>query len=343
MEIRRNRVTERAGVNAARTFFESQEQVFQEIELSNDYGKDAYIDFTVNKNLLGTCAALQIKTGRSFIRSSGYAIPIEGHYQVWRDSSLPVIGIVYDNQQNKLYWVNISAHLDQHDGIPTSIPISANSELTPISLYSELLPSVRASKRTDPLGSALLQICSPKPEVQIAAISDCFVLGRTDARAMLAIRNSLRSFRDNAVKQAIAVLAHTVPHPDIAVVASNHVPDRVQRDLKSELTWTHEELVKLFLAAPWAEGWDRGSLGQCLYHLLITDPDYLNKVLATIPALTSIDIDAAFAALYIILYWSDNPKKVFASILHSNPLLEDHELIGEVEWLLDEYGGVPMG
>lgn len=344
MQLRPNRTTERAGVNAARAFFESHEQVFQEVELSNDYGKDAYVDFTENKQILGVCAAFQIKTGVSFRRTSGYTIPVEGHFLVWRDSSVPMIGIVHDEQSGKLYWVNISAYLARcGDGEPASIPISVKAELTGASLTAELLPSVRESKRVDALGTALVQLCSADPAVQIAAISDCFALGRTDVRVMLAIRNSLRSFRGTAVKQAIAILSHAVPHPDIAVIDTNHVPHQVHQAIESELVWTQDELVKLFRAAPWSVGWDRGSLGQCLYHLLIVDPDYRAKVQAVVPVLSKLDIEAAFAAMYLTVYWSDKAVETFEEVLLAAPELEDHELIDETRSILDEFGWLSMG
>lgn len=343
MKLRPNRTTERAGVNAARAFFESHKQVFQEVELSNDYGKDAYVDFTHDEQVLGVCAGLQIKAGESYRRKAGYAIPVEGHLQVWRDSSVPMVGIVYDEQSDKLYWVSISAFLERCGASePSSIPIDESAELTPTSLRLELLPAVRASKRVDALGSALLQLCSSDPAVQIAAIGDCFALGRGDVRVMLAIRNSLRSFRGDAVKQAIATLSHAVPHPDIWFNSSNTVPTQVEHQLANDLVWAQEELAVLFRAVPWAEGWDRGSLGQCLYHLLIVDPDCKAKVHAIVPVLAITDCDAAFAAMYLVLHWSESPREMFAQLLEANPMLQKHELVGEVSRVLDELGGVPM-
>src|SRR5687767_3158809 len=98
MKPRKNRPTERAGANATQALFEKHNWIFQPVDLGNDYGKDAYVDAPAGDTVSGLCAAIQIKSGASFRRADGYAIPIEGHEQVWRDSPLPVMGIVHDPQ-----------------------------------------------------------------------------------------------------------------------------------------------------------------------------------------------------------------------------------------------------
>src|SRR5688572_3467920 len=111
MKLRRNRRVERAGVNAAQALFESHDWIFQPVELGNDYGKDAYVDVPRGEQVTGICAALQIKSGDSYRSSAGYRIPIENHERAWRESPLPMMGIVHDPADGQLYWCNISTFL----------------------------------------------------------------------------------------------------------------------------------------------------------------------------------------------------------------------------------------
>ena len=103
MNLRKNRAKERAAVNAARSFFEANGCVFQEVDQGNDYGKDAYVDLVDGDKVSGHCIALQIKGGKKYKRANGYVIPIESHELVWRQSPLPIAGIVFDSESKTLY------------------------------------------------------------------------------------------------------------------------------------------------------------------------------------------------------------------------------------------------
>jgi hypothetical protein len=144
MKLRKNRATERAGVNAAQTFFESENWIFQPVDQGNDYGKDAYVDASDGSTVTGLCATLQIKSGASFRRASGYAIPVEGHEQIWRESALPVMGIVHDPETGQLYWCDISGFLRENPiNVATSIPVDEKNVLTKHSLVGPFLQCVR--------------------------------------------------------------------------------------------------------------------------------------------------------------------------------------------------------
>jgi hypothetical protein len=92
-----SRITSRDGVNAARTFFEHHGCTFQEIGQQHDFGKDAYIDVADDRKITHLCVALQIKSGASYRAAAGdYLIPVDNHADLWRRSTVPVFGIVYD-------------------------------------------------------------------------------------------------------------------------------------------------------------------------------------------------------------------------------------------------------
>lgn len=103
----KSRREERRAVNAARTYFEEHDLVFQEIDLRNDVGNDAILDLARSGTDAGLSVALQIKGGKKYKRSIGHAIPIDKRLRkIWLNSSLPVYFIVRDVEDGELYWGN---------------------------------------------------------------------------------------------------------------------------------------------------------------------------------------------------------------------------------------------
>lgn len=109
--IRPNRRIERAGVNALRALLEDHDQLVQEIDGGNDHGEDLYVSFTRNRRRTGHIVAIQVKSGKKYRRAHGYAIPVDDHFQDWRQSKVPVLGVVYDSESESLYWVNLTKFL----------------------------------------------------------------------------------------------------------------------------------------------------------------------------------------------------------------------------------------
>jgi tetratricopeptide (TPR) repeat protein len=135
---------ERAAVNAVRSIFEQHGCIFQEVDGANDYGKDAYVDLTENGLLSGTCAALQIKGGRSFgCATRGYRIPADAsHRHVWRESTIPVMGIVYDPAAVSLHWVNLTEFLRVHRKESGAIPVPLDNRLQPQTILTDFRTSI---------------------------------------------------------------------------------------------------------------------------------------------------------------------------------------------------------
>jgi Domain of unknown function (DUF4365) len=144
MRLRKNRKVETSATNAARTLFESCDFVFQEVNLANDYGKDAYVDTTEEGGLTGLCIGVQIKGGTSYRRPCGYGIPIDkAHEKVWRNSNVPIGGIVFDPENEKLYWCNISGYLLDHPTkyVGSYIPVPRENVLTEKTLRTDFAKS----------------------------------------------------------------------------------------------------------------------------------------------------------------------------------------------------------
>nr|WP_198151251.1 DUF4365 domain-containing protein [Kibdelosporangium sp. MJ126-NF4] len=109
--INPNRRIERAGVNALRTLLEQHDHIVHEIDGNNDYGEDMYVNFVDKGQRTGYTIAIQVKSGQKYKRTNGYAIPVGTHRDDWEQSRVPVIGVVHDAKQNKLFWCNLTERL----------------------------------------------------------------------------------------------------------------------------------------------------------------------------------------------------------------------------------------
>jgi hypothetical protein len=122
--LRPTRSTERAGVREVTDFFEANNCGVQPVNGENDFGKDLYVDLTRdvdpvgNAEVTGITCAIQVKTGPSYRTASGYQIPLDQHLHCWRDSTVPVSGIVCDLERSLMVWVNLTEHLrTRHDDL----------------------------------------------------------------------------------------------------------------------------------------------------------------------------------------------------------------------------------
>lgn len=131
-KVWRTKQIERAGVNAFRAAMESSGHIVQEIDGGNDYGEDCYLSFTHLGQRTGDIAAVQIKSGVKYRRSTGYAIPCGNHANDWMRSRIPVIGVVHDPEMRMLYWVNLTKFLREsliQGKRPRSVPVSEAATL----------------------------------------------------------------------------------------------------------------------------------------------------------------------------------------------------------------------
>ncbi|MBL7189358.1 MAG: DUF4365 domain-containing protein [Phycisphaerae bacterium] len=343
MRLRKNRKIERAAVNAARAFFEENDCVFQEVDLANDYGKDAYIDIVDRDVVTGTCVAAQIKGGDKYRRADGFAIPVdEDHFQIWRNSSMPVTGIVHDPETGSLYWTSITEFLAMKSSRPTSIPVPRSNLLTSSSLHSAFKPQFRGESQR--LGAnCVLDLSSDSEDQRLQSISDCFGLGRSDSRILISLRRFLPTFTGASLEYTICVLTHVTPHPDILWSSSNWIPQEVCNAVCKHFRWTIDEIIHLLEAAEW-ETWQRGDMGEHVYMMLRQDPEIESKMQRVVDiAMRANNDDLAFASTYLCLYWSrDNAMQMYDDLVNRDPNIELLPLMPDVRHLLYNHGCVPL-
>jgi hypothetical protein len=127
-KVRNTRRMERRGVNKLQTLLDEHNNLVYPTEGGADHGEDMHVGLVLKGHRTGVHIAIQVKSGKSFRRSGGFAIPVDGHREDWRDGNIPVIGVVYDPHADSLYWVNMTEYLRANEDAST-IPVSVKNEL----------------------------------------------------------------------------------------------------------------------------------------------------------------------------------------------------------------------
>lgn len=109
----KSNITSKKGVNYIRSVIEDRGSLFHKIELENDLGIDALIEFIRDEKPLYKQVALQIKSGSSYYnkKENECIIPIGKHRDYWLNYPLPVFGIVYVPLFKCAFWVDIKKWL----------------------------------------------------------------------------------------------------------------------------------------------------------------------------------------------------------------------------------------
>lgn len=147
--------TENAGVRYVMGVVQEHNSIFQPIARENDQGNDCYIEFVENGRATNFAIFVQIKSGASYKDSLGYKIPADkSHMDYWAGSNSPSIGIVYDPERDRAYWIDIIAYLKQRPDVLKqkhhSIRLEAAQEFsqetfTAFAAYCKELNAVSAS------------------------------------------------------------------------------------------------------------------------------------------------------------------------------------------------------
>ncbi|MGM9470359.1 DUF4365 domain-containing protein [Streptomyces murinus] len=129
-----NRRTERAGVNALRSFLDEHDHLVQEMASGTDHGEDCFVMLTRQRKRTGYSFTVQVKAGKKYKRARGYAINVGDHFTDWQASKVPVIGVVYDIDERRMFWINLTQRLNTVTTAPRWVQIPRENELCAASL-----------------------------------------------------------------------------------------------------------------------------------------------------------------------------------------------------------------
>ncbi|MBK9375643.1 MAG: DUF4365 domain-containing protein [Holophagales bacterium] len=343
VKLPKTRRTNLKGVNTARAFFEEHDCVFQVVDQQNDFGKDAYVDLVDGDEVTPLCVAVQIKSGTSFKTASGdYVVPVDTHASLWRRSTVPVFGLVYDPSDGTLRWGDLTGHLREH---PTqeggSVPIPRHAVLDARSLRGQFCSAVAGYAAING-GAATLALLSASASDQASAIWDTLALGRHDARYLVILRRLLVDLQPLPLRQAITVLSYATPHPDVFWTKRTWIPPHVEETVKQTFVWTPDEIVLLTRAAD-IEEWGRGTFGQCVDMLLGQDPGIASKLIDAVAILIERgDIEGATWTATIALSYARDVRGTAELLLTRYPALRNDEWFGDVVASAKEFGELSL-
>lgn len=324
------RRVERAGILAVQSLFETSGCVFQEVSQQNDYGKDAYVDLVDGAEVSSICVALQIKAGRSYrTRDGNYYIPTGRHTQTWRESTIPVFGIVYDPDDARLRWVDVTAYLGSHEVLNGRVPVSAKAILDASTLFSDFALAAKRYMAGGNDGIAL-RLLSSSEVAQCEAIIDGWALARHDPRFLILVRRLISHFSRGALRCAIWAMAHVTPHPDIIWTKKSWIEAPNRGLICATFDWSIDEIGQLFRAVDDDE-WGRGTLGQSLDMLLRQDPGIEEKLASAVRALIGRgDQKEVTPIVFVALSLSTNPSDTLDDLSRSCGLRIEGGVMGEV-------------
>lgn len=103
--------TDRLGVSKLEYFFSLHGWLFREQAL-HDYGIDAQVEIVIDEKPTGDLIAIQVKSGKSYFSESIDTAFIyrtdDNHIEYWTQHCLPVIVVLYDSEEDSLFWEYVS-------------------------------------------------------------------------------------------------------------------------------------------------------------------------------------------------------------------------------------------
>jgi hypothetical protein len=250
--------------------------IFQEIDQKNDIGNDAYIEFISDEEATSLFSWVQIRSGPSYRRKDGYAIPADkDHFEYWRNCPAPVVGIVYDPDTHSGVWINISEYLHANPDIaengPYSISIASDREFSErtFNSFKEQLLSYNYSSNWH-FGQSL-EFFSDVANQQrcIIGMSSLFAYHRNRRATWFYLIHCFRSVVGVAMLRLTHLLSHLPGHPHIFWHGGNIIKKEIE-DYGKELLASRfgkEELLKL-IGLVNSDGFSAGSIGYAVSTLV---------------------------------------------------------------------------
>jgi hypothetical protein len=352
---KRSQATSREGINFVRTLVERHNCTFQEIDLQNDLGNDAYVEFVIEESATGCCVALQIKSGSSYRAAGGrYGFQADrDHFEYWASHTLPVLAIIVDPEAGTAAWADITDHLrrnpDSVEEGPFSIYADQDFSDASFTKFREHCLAYRDSYgREQNFGRALEAFADRADDERcFDGLRALFAFHRQQVATWYYLITCLPNFQGHSVlRPLVALLCHVPAHGDIFWTRQNVIAEEVRQEARRLMRQLFDRRAALTMLSVIDDaGIDRGTIGQAVHALVDT--------MADVPAvMESIAIDQSqservrHSAILFAASSAQGRSQEFARGLLDRIRVSsasDDELLAVIDWLagdLKQYGYV---
>ncbi|WP_261169972.1 DUF4365 domain-containing protein [Serratia fonticola] len=302
----------RNGINYVRGIVESSNSIFHEVHQENDYGNDAFVELVDGVDVKGITIAIQVKSGKSFCTKNTCKIPAsKQHFEYWKSHSLPVLGIVYDPDEKKAYWVDIKSYIKNKPGIIEGGPYTINFKKTEFASFTldgfeKILKPMHLNKQIKlPLEQARRFITSTDFTEHSLGLH---VLVKHYFNNPKAWNYVFKTFRERDVLEldstVIYYLAHIPGHSDIFLTQDQTFTSELKGKLRSVIEdFSERDVAKILCLFEEEDSFERGSLGQSAEAVISLVKDKEDKLYSIITS-SHLPIYARNAAVILHAYYS---------------------------------------
>lgn len=276
----RSQATSREGINYVRSVVERHNSTFQEIDLHNDLGNDAYVEFVVEESATGCCVVLQIKSGQSYALASGkHSFQSDrAHFEYWASHTLPVLAVVFDPETQTALWADITEYLREEPAVIATGPYSISAERefsdrTFDEFRQHCLHYRQQFSSELNFGRALESFAAREDgERCLDGLRALFAYHRNQIATWYYFISCLSNYREHPALRALVVrLCHIPGHGDVFWGRRNSIDEGIRR---LALRFMRERFDRrdalTLLEAVDDAGIERGAIGQCVHALVDT-------------------------------------------------------------------------
>lgn len=340
----RSQATSREGINFVRSLVERQNSTFQEIDLHNDLGNDAYVEFVVEESATGCCVALQIKSGTSYRTESGrYGFQADrSHFEYWASHTLPVLAVVFDPEREKAFWVDITGYLRENPASISTGPYSiyADQEFSAVTfpIFRNHCLQYRDQYSHESNFGRALESFSVREDIErcFDGLRALFSYHRNQPATWYYLISCLSNYKGHAVLGALVVrLCHIPGHGDIFWSKQNIIDEHVRRIARNFMKERFDRRDAMTLLSVIDDaGIDRGTIGQCV-HTLVDTMAATCEVMESIAKDTSQTERIRHSALLFAVSAAQSKSAAIALEVLSRIRIsiDDEELLTVLDWL----------